>query len=90
MIESWRASPFPGIYKQELQSLRGRDPIPESLVRQPGRAHAGVEYQRRRVVAHHFLGARVVRSREGAKRLAALLGDGCDGGNEACQQNRQL
>ena len=47
MIESRRASPFRRIYQHELDPFRRSDPIPEALVRQPGRAHAGTEYQRK-------------------------------------------
>src|SRR5262245_24393177 len=53
----------------------GRHPVPEAIVSvaQPGRTHAAVQHQRRRVVAHELLGAGIVGRRQRWRRVAGLL-----------------
>ncbi len=74
VVEGGRPRALHRIHQDEFSPLRRGDAIPEALVGQPVRAHAGAQHQWRGVVAHQFLGARVVGGRE-----LLLGGNGSDG-----------
>ena len=76
MIKSRRLCPFRGVNEQKLASFRGRDPIPEAIIRLPRRSNAGTKYQRVRVVRHPLFGPRVIRRGERAWRIGLLGHDG--------------
>ena len=68
------------------------DAVPEAIVRQPVRPHGGAEHERRRVVAHEPLGARVVVGRQGPFAGLRLLRDQRDGTRheDSCGEASQL
>jgi hypothetical protein len=69
VIERRRPGSGGGIHNQELCTLGGRVEVPKSIVLQPVGPHIAMIHQRRDVVAHEFLGARVVGSGECGRRL---------------------
>ena len=64
MVERRLARSTNRVRQDEFAALRRGDAIPEPVVRQPVRSHAGPVNQRRGVVAHELLGAGVVRRRQ--------------------------
>ena len=80
VVEGRRARAFDGIHQHELGALRCGDAVPEAVVGQPGGAYAGAQHQGRGVVAHEFLGARIVGG--GEPLLGGSRGKGEQGRSE--------
>ena len=76
MIKGRRPCPFRGVNQQELAAFRGRDPIPEAIIRLPCWSHAGAKDERVCVVRHPLFSSCVIRRGERARRIGLLGHDG--------------